>query len=51
MNVFVTFIKMGNIYIRSFLGQGKGKVVFGTGFNQDGQIGYHQRAKGKPLGR
>jgi len=29
--------------------KGKGKVVFGTGFNQDGQIGYHQRAKGKPL--
>ena len=25
--------------------------VFGCGFNSDGQIGYHERVKGRPLGK
>ena len=25
--------------------------VFGCGFNSDGQIGYHERIKGRPLGK
>ena len=27
------------------------KRLFGTGFNQSGQIGYHERSRGKPLGK